>query len=82
MKLSNKASGSRRRPKVAGLGIIGGSLVLLLVAASACDDTQPNVTAEPTSTMVANAAEVEVVYASRERQPPLLTPGDYDLLWG
>ena len=54
----------------------------MLVAASACDDTQPNVTAEPTSTMVANAADVEVVYASRERQPPLLTPGDYDPLWG
>ena len=82
MKLSNKASGSRRRLKVAGLGIIGGSLVLLLVAASACDDTQPNATAEPTSTMVSKATDVEVVYASRERQPPFLTPGNYDPLWG
>ena len=81
MKLSNKASGSRRRLKVAGLGIIGGSLVLLLVAASACDDTEPGATAEPTPVPV-DATDVDVVYASHERQPPFLMPGDYDPLWG
>ncbi len=36
----------------------------------------------PSSPLPVDAADVEVVYASRERQPPFLSPGDYDPLWG
>ena len=32
--------------------------------------------------MPADAPDVDVVYASRERQPPFLFLGDYDPLWG
>ena len=32
--------------------------------------------------MPADATDVDVVYASRERQPPILFPWDYDPLWG
>ena len=41
----------------------------------------PSVTAPP-SPMPADATDVDVVYASRERQPPFLFPGEYDPLWG
>ena len=41
----------------------------------------PSLTAPPSPTP-ADATDVDVVYASRERQPPFLFPGDYDPLWG
>ena len=62
------------------LGTIGGLLVLLVVAAAGCD-TEPANTVVPTSPATVDHTEVEVVYASRERQPPILFPGDYDPLW-
>ena len=80
--------------------IIGGLVVLLMVAVAGCADAEPNskgVARVPTSAQVAtpshsltappspmpaDATDVEVVYASRERQPPILVPGDYDPLWG
>ena len=54
-----------------------------MVATVACEDAEPNATVEPTlpGTLV-EVTDVEVVYASRERQPPFLFPGDYDPLWG
>ena len=75
--------GLRQRIGVSTLGVIGGLLVLLVVAAVACEDAEPNATVEPTlpGTLV-EVTDVEVVYASRERQPPLLLLGDYDPLWG
>ena len=75
--------GLRQRIGVSTLGVIGGLLVLLVVAAVACEDAEPNATVEPTlpGTLV-EVTDVEVVYASRERQPPFLFPGDYDPLWG
>ena len=41
----------------------------------------PSVTAPPSPVPV-SVTDVEVVYASQERQPPLLKLGDYDPLWG
>jgi hypothetical protein len=75
--------GLRQRIGVSTLGVIGGLLVLLVVAAVACEDAEPNATVEPTlpGTLV-EVTDVEVVYASRERQPPFLFLGDYDPLWG
>ena len=80
--------------------IIGGLVVLLMVAVAGCADAEPKSTGVPrvpTSAQVAtpspsltappspmpvDATDVEVVYASRERHPPFLFPGDYDPLWG
>ena len=80
--------------------IIGGLVVLLMVAVAGCADAEPKSTGVPrvpTSAQVATpspsltappspmpveATDVEVVYASRERQPPILLTGDYDPLWG
>ena len=75
--------GLRQRIGVSTLGVIGGLLVLLVVAAVACEDAEPNATVEPTlpGTLV-EVTDVEVVYASRERHPPFLFLGDYDPLWG
>ena len=60
----------RQRIGVSTLGVIGGLLVLLVVAAVACEDAEPNATVEPTlpGTLV-EVTDVEVVYASRERPP-------------
>ena len=38
----------RQRIGVSTLGVIGGLLVLLVVAAVACEDAEPNATVEPT----------------------------------
>ena len=76
MRFSSNVSGLRRRGGVPGLSI-GGLLVLLMVTAAGCDNAKPNA-----SSVRVNTAEVEVVYASQERQPPFLMPGDYDPLWG
>ena len=57
-------------------------MVLLMVAAAGCDDGKPTATVEPMSSVTVDPTDVEVVYASRERQPPFLWPGDYDPLWG
>ena len=80
--------------------IIGGLVVLLMVAVAGCADAEPKSTGVPrvpTSAQVAtpspslttppsptpaDATDVDVVYASRERQPPFLLTGDYDPLWG
>ena len=40
--------GLRQRIGVSTLGVIGGLLVLLVVAAVACEDAEPNATVEPT----------------------------------
>ena len=73
----------RGRLEVLKLGIVGGLLVLLMVAAVGCEDAEPRATAEPTLPVpLVDATDVEVVYASQERQPPFLMPGDYDPLWG
>ena len=73
----------RRRIEASALGVIGGLLVLLMVAAVACEDTEPQPTTEPTLPVpLVDARDVEVVYASRERQPRILRPGEYDPLWG
>ena len=83
MRPSGKTSGLKGRLWISGLGVIvGGLLVLLMVLATACDDAVPSATAEPTPSTAAKVADVEVVYVSRERQPPLLRPGHYDPLWG
>ena len=80
--------------------IIGGLVVLLMVAVAGCADAEPKSTGvprvptsaqvatpspsltAPPSPMPADAPDVDVVYASRERQPPFLFPGDYDPIWG
>ena len=63
--------------------IIGGLAVLLMLTVVACNDAETQPTVEPTLPVpLVEAADVEVVYASRERQPPFLFPGDYDPLWG
>ena len=100
MPLHGKELGLRWRIRVATSIIIGGLLVLLMVAVAGCDDAEPNVTGEPTvptsaraatatpsvtappSPLPVDARDVEVVYASRERQPRILRPGEYDPLWG
>jgi hypothetical protein len=81
MRLSSNGSGLRRRLGASRLGIIGGLLVLLMVAVTGCAEAEPSPTVEPTPAAV-DVTEVEVVYASRERQPPFLMPGYYDPLWG
>ena len=62
------------------LGAIGGLLVLLTLAAAGCD-AEPADKVAPTSPLTVDPTEVNVVYASRERQPPILFPGDYGPLW-
>ena len=80
---SKQGTGMRRRLRVTTRFIIGGLLVLLVVAAVACEDAEPNATAEPPLPgPLVEATDVDVVYASRERQPPFLLTGDYDPLWG
>ena len=61
------------------LGVTGGLLVLLTLVAGC--GTEPADTAVATSLETVDLTEVKVVYASRERQPPILFPGDYDPLW-
>ena len=91
MRLSNDRSELRWQLRTSRLAVVGGLLVLLMVAAAGCTENDPTATAEPTRAPTAtaeptpvpvDATDVEVVYASRERQPPLLFPGDYDPLWG
>ena len=57
-------------------------MVLLLVAALACEDTEPQPTAEPTLPVpLVEATDVEVVYASPVCPLPW-DQGEYDPLWG
>ena len=57
----------RQRLGLSTLGIIGGLLVLLMVATAACDDPQPTATSEPTKTLTPTST-----YTPTER--PTLTP--------
>lgn len=57
-------------------------LLFLMVAAPGCGDADSTSAAGPTLPPTLDAGDVRVVYASRERQPPLLFTGDYDPLWG
>ncbi len=83
MRLHGKELRLGRRIGVTTRTIIWGLAVLLVVAAVACKDAEPNATVEPTLPVpLVEATNVEVVYASRERQPPFLFTGDYDPLWG
>ena len=61
-------------------GVIGGLLGLLTLAVAGCG-TEPADTAVPASPVTVDLTDVKVVYASRERQPPILFPGDYGPLW-
>ena len=56
---------------------VGGRVYAVFLGTDA--DTGESAPPSPSS---ADATDVEVVYASRERQPPSLMPGDYDPLWG
>ena len=80
MRLTRDASMLRGLGGKLKLGAIGVLCVLLVVVVAGCD-TEPADTAIPTSPMTVDLTEVKVVYASRERQPPILFPGDYDPLW-
>ena len=51
--------GLRQRNGVSTLGIIGGLLVLLMVAAVACDDPQSSATSEPTNTFIPTSTPTE-----------------------
>ena len=83
MRLHGKELRLGRRLGVTTWTIIGGLAVLLMLAVVACNDAETQPTVEPTLPVpLVEAADVEVVYASRERQPPFLFPGDYDPLWG
>ena len=83
MRFHGRELGLGRRLGVTTRTIIGVLLVLLVVAAVACEDAEPNATVEPTLPgPLVEVTDVEVVYASRERQPPFLLTGDYDPLWG
>ena len=56
--------------------------MLLLVAAVACEDAEPQPTAKPTLPVpLVDATDVEVVYASPAYPQPW-GPGEYDPLWG
>ena len=66
-----------------GVGLLTLALVVLIAGlAAACNDSRPGPAPEPALLASLNVANVRVVYASRERQPPILMPGDYDPLWG
>ena len=83
MRFHGRELGLGRRLGVTTRTIIGGLLVLLVVVAVACEDAEPNATVEPTLPgPLVEATDVDVVYASRERQPLILLTGDYDPLWG
>ena len=79
MRPTNSEAMLRRVFRDLKLGIIGGLLVLLTLVAGC--GTEPADTVVPTSPLTVGLGEVRVVYASRERQPPFLFPGDYDPLW-
>ncbi len=83
MRFHGRELGLGRRFGVTTRTIIGGLLVLLVVVAVACEDAEPNAMVEPTLPgPLVEATDVDVVYASRGRQPPILLTGDYDPLWG
>ena len=83
MRLHGKELRLGRRLGVTTRTIIGGLAVLLMLTVVACNDAETQPTVEPTLPVpLVEAADVEVVYASQERQPPLLFPGRYDPLWG
>ena len=79
MRPTNNEAMLRRVFRDLKLGVIGGLLVLLTLVAGC--GTEPADTVVPTSPLTVGLGEVRVVYASRERQPPFLFPGDYDPLW-
>ena len=96
MRSYGKERGLRWRPEVALRTIIGGLVLLLLMATGGCADAQPNTANEPngfasaqvaapTPSVTAPAspapADVEVVYAS-SRHPLPWDRGEYDPLWG
>ena len=98
MRLDRKQLGLRGRFGVLKLGIVGGLLALLIMAAAGCADAKPNVTVEPTvptSAQVATPAPsvttlpsppvdaTEVeVIYASPRHPILWDQGEYDPLWG
>ena len=82
MKFHGRELGLGRRLGVTTRTIIGGLLVLLMVAAVACEDTEPQPTTEPTSPVpLVVATDVDVVYASPAYPRPW-DRGKYDPLWG
>ncbi len=65
MRLHSEESGMKWWLRVWILAIVGGLLVLLMLAAVACEDTEPTATVEPTLPVpLVDATDVEVVYAS------------------
>ena len=82
MRFHSKNIGLIQRSGLSALGITGGLLLLLLVAAVACEDAEPQPTAKPTLPVpLVDATDVEVVYASPRRPLPW-DRGEYDPLWG
>ena len=65
----------RQRIGVSTLGIIGGLLVLLMVAAAACDDPQPTATSEPTKTLTLTSTHTSTsTLVPIPTDTPALTP--------
>ena len=96
MRFYGKELGLRRRPEVALRTIIGGLVLLLLMAMGGCADAQPSTADEPTvsasvpvtaltPTVTAPPspapADVKVVYAS-SRHPLPWDRGEHGPLWG
>ena len=82
MRFHSKNIGLIQRSGLSALSITGGLLLLLLVAAVACEDAEPQPTAKPTLPVpLVDATDVEVVYAFPAYPQPW-GPGEYDPLWG
>ena len=69
MRIHNRGFGFRRRLGVTTRIIIGGLVVLLMVAVAACNDAEPNATVEPT---VHSSAQVATPKPSVTTSPSLL----------
>ena len=64
MRLSGNQSGLRRRLGISRLGIVGGLLVLLIVAAVACSDAEREATVGPTPPVASKATVASVPLAT------------------
>ena len=79
MRTTSNGSGLRLQPGVSRLGLVGGLLVLLMVAAAGCGDVEPDVTVELTATFNRSGIHSAPQHLRSRRYPA--TPHGFSIHW-